>query len=253
MRQFTLLLFLLAGLSLSAQVKYGTIDYVRTTEMAFGGDFENNKEIQEVISKMAASGAFNRNYRATFSPDQFNFMEKSKDEASVTKELSGGDQIKIMTATRDLTGFFTNTETRAIANTENILDKSFMVTGTLPAIEWTITDQKVAPSEETVGLDLKIATAITSFGDTLEAGFAPSLPVQVGPLNYYGLPGAIITLKVQNGRTPVMYRATSLSLSNEPLEISKPTEGKAIGLEKFQKEKAKKSGPRAIRRREIRG
>ncbi|MEM1359352.1 MAG: GLPGLI family protein, partial [Bacteroidota bacterium] len=240
MRLFTLFLFFLASFSLSAQVKYGTIDYVRTTEMTIGGDFENNKEIKAMIAQMSASGAFNRNYRATFGPGQFNFMELAKEETSMTKELRGGNQIKVISATRDLTGFFTDTETRKIRNTENILDRPFLVTGTLPALEWTITEEKVAPSEETVGLDLKIATAITSFGDTLRAGFAPSLPAQVGPLNYYGLPGAIITLKVQNGGTPVVYRATNLSLSDEPLEISEPSEGKAIGLEKFQKEKAKR-------------
>lgn len=252
MKQFTLILFFFTSCSLIAQVQYGTIDYVRSTEMEISGDMAENKEIKAMLAQMSASGAFNRNYQATFGPGQFNCMEKVKEAAENTKELSGGNSITIMAGTQNLVGFFTNTETGEVLNTDNILDKSFLVSGELPALEWTITEETVAPSEATVGLDLKIATAITPTGDTLTAGFAPSLPVQVGPLNYYGLPGAIITLEQKSGGPVVMFRATNISLSTEPLEITKPTEGKPISLEKYRQEVSKRrSGPR-MQRREVR-
>ncbi len=242
---FTLLLFSSLLLpDVSAQVAYGTIDYLRTVERDIQIDgMEENKEIKAMLAKMAAAGAFTENYRATFTPEGFTFIQQIKEPTSMESELGGGAMVVIETGGGDPSHFYTNTREEKLVNTEYIFDKAFLVSGKCTPIAWTITEETVPPSDATIGLDLKIATGITPGGDTLTAGFAPSLPVQVGPRNVYGLPGAIITLSYPRpeGGT-VVFRATAMSLSAEPLALEQPTEGKKISPEKFRAEQKKRQG-----------
>ncbi len=242
MKYITFCLFLITA-SLSAQVEYGTITYLRTSEVRIPIDEENptpqDKQIREMMAKMQASGAFNKTFRSSFSPAAFNCIEEHKDPTEVSSE-SGGSVMVIMTSDDDPAHFYTDIESGDVTNTDLIFDRKFLVTGTPEPIEWELTGEKVAPSEMTAGLDLLIAKGVSSDGDTLIAGYAKSLPVQVGPMNYHGLPGAIITLEITKGTGATVYRATKIDLSQEPIEIEKPTEGKAIGLEKFKEERKKR-------------
>lgn len=243
MKQFATLLFLFFAINLNAQVQYGTIDYVRVSEMSTASvDGVDDKVMSAMMEKLAASGAFTENFTATFTPEGFTFIQKAKENASVETEMAGGG-IMIMEMGDDAPiHFHTNTVTGELTNHDFIFDKGFLVQGKKEPIEWTFTDKTVPPSEGTVGLDLKIATAITADGEVLEAGYAPSLPIQVGPGNYYGLPGAIITLRVSKGtgKSSTFYRATALTTSSEPLALIRPTEGKKIAQEKFMEERNKR-------------
>ena len=244
LRFLTIILFFLGTLNLSAQVKYGKITYLQTSEMVWESENEietpQDKQIKEMMSKMQAGGAFNKNYEATFSPTAFNCVEIKKEAAEMSVDLGDGSSITVMTSDDPPVHYHTNTATGGITNRDNIFDRSFLVTGQPAAVEWTLTGEKVAPSEMTAGLDLLLATGITDTNDTITAGYAPSMPVQVGPLNYYGLPGAIITLEIPKGKSKIVYRATGIELSSEPVDVEQPTEGKAVSLEKFRKEKTKR-------------
>ncbi len=240
----TLLLALLLYPGLQAQVQYGTIDYIRTVERDIeidGVGMEANKEIKAMLAKMAASGAFAQNFQATFTPEGFTFIQQVREVNSVESELGGGNMIVVETGGEDPTHFYTDVKNGKVLNKQFIFDKTFLVSGDLQPVAWTITDETVAPSDATIGLDLKIATGITASGDTITAGFAPSVPVQVGPNNIYGLPGAIITLTypLKDGGS-VVFRATAMTLSQEAPELVPPTEGKKISLEKFREEKKKR-------------
>lgn len=241
MKQFAFLLFLCFSTGLHAQVKYGTIDYVRQMEMKISSDAVDDKVMEDLHAQMAAAGAFTDNFKATFSPDGFTFFEAVKEKVSIETELAGGGIVIMETGGEEPTEFYTDTKAGRIINHDFIFDKGFLVEGPAEQLEWTITDEKISPSEATIGLDLVVATAVSAAGDTLTAGFAPSLPVQVGPLNYYGLPGAIITLRIPGSDGgAVLYRATSLSVSADPLPLTKPTEGKKISPEKFRAEEKKR-------------
>jgi GLPGLI family protein len=70
-----------------------------------------------------------------------------------------------------------------------------------------------------------------SFYDTLKgkeviAWFALDLPVSIGPDKYCGLPGMI--LEISEGNGAVVYTATSVLFSNEPIEIKMPVVKKKI-------------------------
>lgn len=239
----TLLFFviLFSGFVLTAQVSYGTIDYIRSVErdLEIGG-MEQNKEIKAMIAKMAASGAFTENYRATFAPEGFTFIQQVKEPTEMEAETAGGAMIVIATGGQEPSHHYTNTKTGEILNTDYIFDRAFLISGKAPALKWQETGESIPPSDATIGLDLKVATAITGEGDTITAHFAPSIPVQVGPDNTYGLPGAIMVLQIPQKDGLLTYRATSMQLSQEPLELVKPTEGKKISREKFKTEQKKR-------------
>ncbi|MFK8162364.1 MAG: GLPGLI family protein [Lewinella sp.] len=241
-----LFLFLFSGLGLTAQVAYGTIDYMRTVERELKIEgMEGNKEVQAMIAKMAASGAFTENYRATFGPEGFTFIQQMKEVSEMESEMAGGGTIVFQTGGEEnLTHYSTNTKTGEVLNTDYILDKGFLVSGQVPELKWEMTGESIPPSDATIGLDLKVATAITEQGDTITAHYAPSIPVQVGPNNTYGLPGAIMVLQIPQKGGMLTYRATSMELSAEPIELVKPTEGKKITREKYYAEKKKRAGTR---------
>jgi GLPGLI family protein len=241
MKNLLLLLCLLSGLVMTAQVSYGTIDYMRTVEREIKIEgMEENKEIQAMFAKMAASGAFTENYRATFAPEGFTFIQQVKEASEMESEMAGGGIIVIATGGEDPSHHSTNTKTGEILNSDHIFDKRFLISGKAPELKWEITGESILPSDATIGLDLKVATAITEAGDTITAHYAPSIPVQVGPNNTYGLPGAIMVLQIPQEDGMLTYRATSMELSQEPLEIVKPTEGKEISREKFISEQEKR-------------
>jgi GLPGLI family protein len=58
------------------------------------------------------------------------------------------------------------------------------------------------------------------------AWFALDLPVSIGPNQYCGLPGMILEINEANGA--LVYTATNVLLSNETIEIPKPTVKKKI-------------------------
>jgi GLPGLI family protein len=243
MKHFTTILFLFLAVNLYAQVEYGTIEYVRVSEMATASvEGVDDKVMSEMMAKLAASGAFTKNFTATFTPEGFTFLQKEKESASVETEMAGGGIVIMEMGDDPITHFHTNTVSGEVTNRDFIFDKGFLVQGKAELLDWTLTGKTVPPSEATVGLDLKIATATTAGGEVLEAGYAPSLPIQVGPANYYGLPGAIITLRVSKGtgKSSTFYRATALTVSSEPLTLVAPTEGKKISQKKFMEERSKR-------------
>ncbi|WP_020569846.1 GLPGLI family protein [Neolewinella persica] len=236
-----LLICLFSVFALTAQVSYGTIDYIRTVERSLKIEgMEENKEIQAMIAKMAASGAFTENFQATFGPEGFTFIQQVKEVSEMESEIGGGGTIVIATGGDDPSHYSTNTKTGQVLNTDYIFDKSFLISGKVPELKWELTGESIPPSDATIGLDLKVATAITDTGDTITAHYAPSIPVQVGPDNIYGLPGAIMVLQIPQEDGLLTYRAVSMQLSAEPLELVKPTEGKKISREKFRAEKEKR-------------
>ena len=106
-----------------------------------------------------------------------------------------------------------------------LLSKEYAIEDTLVCQNWKIKNDM----KEVAGHICMNA----SFYDTIKekeviAWFALDLPISIGPDKYCGLPGMILEINEANGA--VVYTATSILLSNEKTEITKPTVKKKIKI-----------------------
>ena len=70
-----------------------------------------------------------------------------------------------------------------------------------------------------------------TFKHPIVAWYCPSIPFSYGPKGYRGLPGLILELQVRN----ITWGATKIELSNEDTFIEKPSKGKLITEEEYNK------------------
>lgn len=100
-------------------------------------------------------------------------------------------------------------------------------TGIAP-VDWTVTDEQ----REHLGYRVTVAVGEVE-GDSVEAWFAPEIPVSGGPAAYGGLPGMILMLSLDEGRT--MYAAKEVSLDGvEDGLIRMPEVGEASTEEAYR-------------------
>lgn len=93
-----------------------------------------------------------------------------------------------------------------------ILSKYFYTLGTLPQIEWKLTDQSKKI------LNYTCQKAETSYlGRKYIAWFSKDLPIADGPWKFYGLPGLILEAKDENGE--VVFEATEI-FRNDDMSIN---------------------------------
>jgi len=99
-----------------------------------------------------------------------------------------------------------------------VLDKDYVITDTIECQNWKILNDM----KEVAGHICMNA----SYYDTIRkkevlAWFALDLPISLGPNKYCGLPGMILEIFEANGA--VVYTATHILLSEEKIEIKKPS------------------------------
>lgn len=119
----------------------------------------------------------------------------------------------------------------------DFLGKKFLIQGPIPKQAWKLT------GKSKLVLDYPCQEAILQ--DTSQqvvAWFAPTIPWQIGPSRYHGLPGLILELNIGDDR---VVRAEAISF--EPVEeaIEVPSKGKKVTPEEFEEireEKLKEIG-----------
>ena len=222
-----------------AQVNYGEVTYVATQDvprLSTGGEASPPDKISALLKEMQASGAFDKRYTLTFRPDGYLFRESPAKDRELT---DGSTTVTIVRNQTSPNVYYTDMAARSYVNSEAIADRKFLHSGEVLPPEWTIGETVIAASEATLGFDLKTARAVSPNGDTLVAAFAPALPVPFGPLNYYGLPGAILQLDICNVGKCTRYRAVEMKVLFEKPELPVPQEGKKLSGPDFIKEREK--------------
>ena len=102
----------------------------------------------------------------------------------------------------------------------------FLVEDVIARIDWKITGEE----GEYLGYPVLKATAVVGPRD-VEAWFAPSVPVSLGPTLYHGLPGLILVVSEDAGRK--MIRATSVSLAPLDGPVVAPAGGRAVTSDEY--------------------
>jgi len=107
--------------------------------------------------------------------------------------------------------------------------KEYLVEGPLMEMEWKIGKERKSIS----GYDCIEATSKTSDGSPITAWYTPDISVSAGPSYYWGLPGLILYVDVNNGRR--VFSCTSIQPDTNLLAIEAPDTGEKISREQYRR------------------
>lgn len=112
----------------------------------------------------------------------------------------------------------------------SITGERFRVSATVAPADWRVTEQR------SLHLGYDVVRAVGGVeGDSVEAWFAPDIPVSAGPALYGGLPGMILVLSLKREQGRTTYTATEVRLEGvEDGLIRMTDEGEAKSLEEYR-------------------
>jgi len=125
---------------------------------------------------------------------------------------------------------YKNQNDKEIVSQEYILDKKFVITDSLKAFDWILSD------EVKVINNYKCKKAVTKEGTTT-AWYCLDIPINEGPYIFWGLPGLIIQIEHFN-MTVIAQEVNQTDEADN--KIKKPIDGKKINREDFDKTMQKK-------------
>ena len=107
----------------------------------------------------------------------------------------------------------------------SFMDRQFLITDEIEELGWRLTGEEA----EFLGRRVMKATAVQDTA-SVDAWFAPEIPVPLGPDSYSGLPGLILVLTVNDG--DILIEADSVVLDVE-VDLAKPDKGRKVTQAEF--------------------
>ena len=193
-------------------------------------------------------------FELNFAQNQMSWRQMEQDIAdNVSSGEEGGNRFVIRTiggGAEDVT--FCDFEKSRKVELREVLDKKFIISDSLRKGNWKLTGE----TKTILGYNCRQATSLR-FGkrammtmndgkmerkeidDTtnIVAWFTTDIPVAVGPEIQGQLPGAILELEMNNGRT--IYKATEVAAKPTLSAIKEPTKGKKVTQAEFTAERNK--------------
>lgn len=154
-------------------------------------------------------------------------------EMEMNGESDNGGQVKMVVKSPEST-LYNDIANNKMIHSQEFFGKQFLIKGDMKKKMWKMT------GETKSFLDFVCQKAILQ--DTsgkVEAWFTTKLPANIGPANYYGLPGTILMVDFDNGQRT--FTASKIDLRElKSGEIEVPTKGKEVTSEEFEKIKKDK-------------
>jgi GLPGLI family protein len=134
----------------------------------------------------------------------------------------------------DLLETYVNVEEGAVVETRDFMGRTFLLTGDQPSYAWKLAGEE----SEFLGYVVQKATAIQD-SMAIEAWFTSEIPVSAGPGTFGGLPGLILVVSVDDGKTA--YSATDVKLAHlEDGSIQPPDDGQEVSRDEYEEIVAEK-------------
>ena len=119
-------------------------------------------------------------------------------------------------------------EQGTLVETREFMGRTFRIAGSPPQYAWRLTSEQA----EHLGRMVIKATAEQD-GTSIEAWFTPEIPVSGGPASYGGLPGMILVLSLDGGRT--QYFASEIVLGEVDVGLIRaPEDGDEVSREEYE-------------------
>lgn len=133
----------------------------------------------------------------------------------------------MMSRGRDQNVTYINHDEGLMTERRDFMGRTFLIKDEQPMLAWKLTGEQ----SEFDGYVVHRATAVRD-SSTVEAWFAPEIPLAIGPGPFGGLPGAILVLTIDEGRTT--FTATEVLMGElEEDSIQEPEEGREVTKEEF--------------------
>jgi GLPGLI family protein len=236
-------LSLLIATTLHAQQKEGKVVYERTMQMQI--QINDNDQLSQMLPKSRTD-----KFELSFGNNQS--LLKHVDEEQPNDEFGGGGmQIKMMAPGMDDI-IYCNYDNASKVEQREMFGKKFLVSDSIRKLNWKVGDD----TKTIAGYNCRKATAQRvgkrmtmnmdngvmekkEIGDTsnIVAWFTMDIPVSAGPEVPGQLPGLILALDINDGRST--YVATSVSSKVELTAIKEPTKGKKVSPTEFTAERNK--------------
>lgn len=152
----------------------------------------------------------------------------AKQDDDVVQESSGGANVMIkMQEPNDI--IFCDLKAKTNIEQREFMTRMFLVETKVDTIQWKLTGNQKA----ILGYNCMEAELIGSKKKTI-AWFTPMIPVSTGPDGYVGLPGLILSIDIDGGKTTYTAQSVNLTDFDQNL-IVKPKEGKKVTKKEFNK------------------
>jgi GLPGLI family protein len=229
----------------TAQQREGRVVYERTAQMQFrlsggggGGEQDMSRTRVDKIELLFGNNQSLRKFIEDDTPDETQFS-------------GNGGQMRIMVAGMDDITYYNFGESRMVEQRE-FAAKKYLVVDSISKLNWKLTGQtktilnQACQQATTQRISSRMMMNVENgvmkreeVPDTMNitAWFAPAIPVPAGPEYQGQLPGLIMAIDINNGRT--VYQAVELSPKVETATIKEPKTGKKVSAEEFRKERDK--------------
>lgn len=168
---------------------------------------------------------------------------RKKEAEAELEDMMGGneDGIKIMMGqSNDI--LYTDLTNNKTVEQKDFMSRKFLITGDNTKHPWKIT------GEQKTILNYPCMEAVMEEDSMIvKAWFASSIPVSAGPGAYYGLPGLVLEVDIDNGERTIKAESLNLKDLNKD-DLLKPKKGKKVSSAEFDKivtEKMKEQGGEA--------
>ena len=226
----TLFISLFSALLISplfAQNTEGKIQYKETIKLDI--DLDQLKDLPEEMKALIPTEQSTESV-LTFHPTASLYTNVSKGENEDVDYKSEDEdvQIQIQVENSDRVYFYDIAKKSSIEGQE-FFGKKFLVENTTP-MKWKI----ASGTKEILGYTCKKATTTSEEGGLVEAWFTSEIPVAVGPNDFHGLPGAILSVSAANGSYEVVATQVLLEAIDQTTVVP-ASKGKKVNAAQFKK------------------
>lgn len=214
------LVLIIFSLPLSGQTT-GKICYTETMKL----DITIEGMDQAMLDMIPKSQSFQK--ELLYAPGE-SLYQNQTEETSEDIDISSDDgsfKIKIINDEVD-SKYYKNMSENKMVKLSGIMGKEFLIKDELPKLDWKITNEKIKY------LDYECQKAIIeNEDDFIVAWFSSQIPIQAGPGDYHGLPGAILLLSINEDEIEI--KATKVE--SIPVKIELPKTGKKVSQAEFDR------------------
>jgi len=209
-----------------AQKTEGTIHYKETIQLDI--DLDKLKDLPESIKSQIPTEQSSESV-LTFHPTASLYTNVSKEEQEGVdyKSENEGFQIKIQVENSDR-AYFYDISKRSSTESQEFFGKKFLIENAKPR-KWKISKE----TKNILGYTCKKATA-SDEDELVVAWFTSEIPVEVGPSSFYGLPGAILSVRTQDGDHDIVATKVAFEKIDRTVIVA-PRKGKKVMAAQFKK------------------